>query len=81
MVMTSTQGIKIIGDESLSKRDFGRIAKPLRKFGANLKLKNNFSLPLTIIGSRNLKPISYVENKVSEQKVNFDLFIKFICYF
>ena len=59
--------IKIIGDESLSKRDFGRIAKPLRKFGANLKLKNNFTLPLTIIGSRNLKPISYVENKGSAQ--------------
>ena len=59
--------VKIIGDKSLSKRDFGRIAKPLRKFGANLKLKNNFGLPLTIIGSHNLKPISYVENKGSAQ--------------
>ena len=31
--------IKITGDNSLSKRDFKRIAQPLEKFGANLKLK------------------------------------------
>ena len=35
--------IKIIGDKSLSKRDFNRIAKPLRKFGAHLKLKKNYT--------------------------------------
>tara|TARA_Y100000816_G_scaffold28939_1_gene18502 strand:- start:2861 stop:4189 length:1329 start_codon:yes stop_codon:yes gene_type:complete len=59
--------IKIIGDKSLSKRDFKRIATPLRKFGAHIKLKNNFRLPLTIIGSRYLKPISYLEDKGSAQ--------------
>jgi 3-phosphoshikimate 1-carboxyvinyltransferase len=26
--------IKIIGDKSLSRRDFNRIAEPLKKFGA-----------------------------------------------
>ena len=31
--------IKIIGDKSLSKRDFRRIVDPLSKFGANLLLK------------------------------------------
>ena len=30
--------IKIIGDKSLSKRDFKRIAKPLTKFGASFHL-------------------------------------------
>ena len=38
--------IKIIGDKSLSKRDFKRIAKPLSKFGASFKLHNNYNLPL-----------------------------------
>ena len=59
--------IKIIGDNSLSKRDFKRVAKPLKKFGAHLKLKNNYSLPLTITGSQNLKPIKYLENYGSAQ--------------
>ena len=41
--------IKIVGDKSLSKRDFYRIAEPLRKFGAQINLKKN-GLPLTIRG-------------------------------
>ena len=32
--------IKIIGDKSLSKRDFNRIAEPLKKFGSDIKLTN-----------------------------------------
>ena len=59
--------IKILGDKSLSKRDFKRIAEPLRKFGANLDLKNNKNLPLKIFGSDNLKPIKYLENRGSAQ--------------
>ena len=67
LLINSPHPIKIIGDKSLSKRDFKRIAKPLRKFGAHLKLKKNFTLPLTIKGSQNLKPIRYLENKGSAQ--------------
>ena len=67
LLINSPHPIKIIGDESLSKRDFKRIAKPLRKFGAHLKLKKNYTLPLTIKGSQNLKPIRYLENKGSAQ--------------
>ena len=67
LLINSPHPIKIIGDKSLSKRDFKRIAKPLRKFGAHLKLKKNYSLPLTIKGSENLKPIRYLENKGSAQ--------------
>ena len=33
--------IKIIGDKSLSKRDFKRVLIHLSKFGANFKLKND----------------------------------------
>ena len=56
----------MIGDKSLSKRDFSRVIKPLRLFGANIKSKNNF-LPVKIQGSEFLRPISYVENIGSAQ--------------
>ena len=59
--------IKIIGDNSLSKRDFKRIADPLTKFGAKFKLKNNLTLPLTIKGSSKLRSINYLEKKGSAQ--------------
>ncbi len=59
--------IKITGDNSLSKRDFKRVTDPLSKFGAKFRLKNNFTLPLTIKGSSNLKSINYLEKKGSAQ--------------
>ena len=58
--------IKIVGDKSLSKRDFSRIVKPLKLFGVNIQTKNN-KLPLTIQGSSHLRPIFYKENKGSAQ--------------
>ncbi len=67
LLIDSPMPIKIIGDKSLSKRDFKRIAEPLRKFGANFKLKNNYGLPLVIRGSKNLKPIKFFEKKGSAQ--------------
>ena len=66
LLIDSPYKIKIIGDKSLSKRDFNRIAKPLKKFGAKIKLTNN-GLPLTIKGSKNLLPINYLENRGSAQ--------------
>ena len=59
--------IKLIGDKSLSKRDFKRITDPLSKFGAKFKLRNNKNLPLKIYGSKKLKPINYFEQKGSAQ--------------
>ena len=59
--------IKLIGDKSLSKRDFFRVTEPLSKFGAKFKLKNNKNLPLTVLGSRNLKPMKFIETKGSAQ--------------
>ena len=63
LLINSTKTIRLIGDKSLSKRDFLRVAKPLTKFGAKFKLKNSKNLPLEIIGSNNLKPIKYFENR------------------
>ena len=67
LLINTPNKIRIVGDKSLSKRDFKRIADPLSKFGAKFKLKKNKNLPLTILGSSNLKSISYRENKGSAQ--------------
>ena len=59
--------IKIIGDKSLSQRDFKRVSDPLSKFGVTFKLTKKKYLPLTIMGSKKLKPINYLEKKGSAQ--------------
>tara|TARA_Y100000591_G_scaffold28865_2_gene21364 strand:+ start:9692 stop:11020 length:1329 start_codon:yes stop_codon:yes gene_type:complete len=58
--------IQLIGDESLSKRDFSRVIKPLNLFGVNIKSKKGM-LPLNLVGSEFLRPIEYIENKGSAQ--------------
>ena len=66
LLVHSKSKIKIIGDKSLSKRDFLRVTKPLRKFGA--KFKTNFEkLPIVIKGTKDPKPIRYYEDKGSAQ--------------
>ena len=67
LLINSTETIKLIGDKSLSKRDFKRVAVPLSKFGAKFKLRNNYCLPLTIKGSKDLNPIRYNETRGSAQ--------------
>ncbi len=66
LLIDTPHKIKITGDKSLSKRDFYRIAEPLKKFGANIKLRKK-GLPLTILGKENPLPINYLENKGSAQ--------------
>ncbi len=66
LLIRTNQKVKLVGDKSLSKRDFFRVADPLALFGANIKLKNN-SLPLEIQGTKFLRPINYIENKGSAQ--------------
>ena len=67
LLVNTPTAIKLIGDKSLSKRDFGRITKPLIKFGVAFKLNKNKGLPLIIKGSNKLKAINYLENKGSAQ--------------
>ncbi|WP_082254963.1 3-phosphoshikimate 1-carboxyvinyltransferase [Candidatus Pelagibacter communis] len=59
--------IKLIGDKSLSRRDFGRIIEPLQKIGATFKFNKKKGLPLMILGSQFVNPIIYSENKGSAQ--------------
>ena len=58
--------IKIVGDKSLSKRDFSRVTEPLKNFGFKIKSKKGF-LPVKIQGSNFLRPIKFIENKGSAQ--------------
>ncbi len=67
LLINTTYPIKLIGDRSLSKRDFKRVTDPLSKFGAKFKLKAGKNLPLTIFGSKNLNPINFIEKKGSAQ--------------
>ena len=67
LLINTTAPIKLIGDKSLSKRDFKRVSDPLSIFGANFKLTNNKNLPLKIYGSPKLKPIKYIETRGSAQ--------------
>ena len=62
----SKRAVKLKGDKSLSKRDFFRIIKPLKKFGAEFK-SNIGKLPITIRGTDNPNPIIYNERRGSAQ--------------
>ena len=59
--------IKLIGDKSLSKRDFSRVTRPLKEFGAKFYYVRKNRLPLSILGSKSVKGINYLENKGSAQ--------------
>ncbi len=67
LLVNSPYPIKVIGDKSLSKRDFKRVTDPLSKFGIKFKLRKNKFLPLKIFGSSKLIPIKYNEKKGSAQ--------------
>ena len=67
LLIKSPQKIKLIGDKSLSKRDFSRVTQPLGRFGAKFSYKIKNKLPLSILGSQSIKGIKYLENKGSAQ--------------
>ena len=66
LLVHSKKKVKLKGDESLSKRDFLRVIKPLEKFGA--KFDSNFGkLRIQIQGTHHSRPIRYNEIKGSAQ--------------
>lgn len=60
--------VKIVGDESLSKRPMKRIIEPLTLMGAQINAKDNNYLPMVIKGNKNLKPITW-QGKVASAQV------------
>ena len=67
LLIKSPYKIKLIGDKSLSRRDFSRVISPLKEFGATFYPKNKFTLPLWIKGTNFVRPINYFEKKGSAQ--------------
>ncbi len=66
ILIDSPKWIKITGDESLKKRDMGRIIMPLKLFGVKFKNRKN-TLPILIRGTKFLKPIKFTEKLGSAQ--------------
>ena len=66
LLVKTKKKVKLIGDKSLSKRDFSRVIKPLKMFGANIKSRKNM-LPIEILGSDFLRPVTYNEKIGSAQ--------------
>ncbi len=67
LLIRSPYKIKLIGDKSLSRRDFSRVINPLKEFGATFYPKNKSTLPLWIKGTNFVRPINYFEKKGSAQ--------------
>ena len=67
LLIKSPKKIKLVGDKSLSNRDFSRVTKPLNKFGAKFYYKKKNKLPLSILGSKSVTGIKYLEDKGSAQ--------------
>ena len=67
LLINSPTKIKLIGDKSLSKRDFSRVIQPLKQFGVNFYPNNKTTLPISIKGKNFIRPIKYFENKGSAQ--------------
>ncbi len=67
LLVKSPYYIKLVGDKSLSQRDFERVILPLQKVGAIFKVNKKKTLPLKIIGSTFTNPILYYENIGSAQ--------------
>ncbi len=66
LLVNANNEIKIIGDKSLSIRDFSRVTEPLKKFGAIISSNKN-NLPVKINGTNFLRPINYEEKLGSAQ--------------
>mgnify|MGYP000443979269 CR=1 FL=1 len=66
LLIKTNKKVKLVGDRSLSKRDFSRVIKPLELFGASIKSTKNY-LPIEIEGTEFLRPINYLEKIGSAQ--------------
>ena len=66
LLVHSNKKIKIIGDKSLSKRDFLRVTKPLANFGAKFQT-NSGKLPIYVNGTSKPRPIKFYESRGSAQ--------------
>ena len=66
LLINAENKVTLIGDKSLSKRDFSRVTLPLKKFGASFKSSSK-KLPLVMKGIERPLAIKYREGKGSAQ--------------
>ncbi len=59
---------QLMGDASLTKRPMNRVADPLKKMGARFTLRNEKFSPMTIHGTKTLRPIHW-KNPVASAQV------------
>lgn len=59
--------VELTGDSSLVKRPMRRITAPLMKMGARFEPAGRETLPLTVCGSRSLRPLTYDAPMASAQ--------------
>ena len=78
-LINTTKPINLIGDKSLSTRDFKRISDPLSKFGGIFKLKDKKNLPLTIYAPKKLQQLS--KNSFKKPKLFFKATFLIIVFF
>ncbi len=67
LIIKSPYRVKIIGDRSLSRRDFSRVTQPLSNIGINFFPTKKKNLPIYLQGSNFLRPIKYIERLGSAQ--------------
>ena len=66
LLVNFTKKVTLVGDKSLSLRDFSRVTEPLKMFGAQVTSNKN-KLPVSIRGTKFLRPIRYYEKIGSAQ--------------
>ena len=59
--------VELTGDDSLRRRPMRRVCMPLVRMGARFEPEDNETLPITIHGTRKLRPIDYATPVASAQ--------------
>jgi len=67
LLSTIPRKFYVYGDQSMNKRDFTRVARPLEKIGATFYPKNKKTLPLIIEGTNMPLAQNHIEKKGSAQ--------------
>ena len=70
LLINSKRKIKLIGDKSLSKRDFSRVTLPLKKFGA--KFNKYKKLPIEMEGLKTKRNKLFRKERISAMQNDYN---------
>ena len=60
--------VRVMGDESLNKRNMSRLIKVMNRFGAEFLPKNKYNFPLTLVSSEMPIGIDYISGDSAQIK-------------